>query len=113
MKPSKVCNRLVERSDTCGRVTAPPSSTSERSNKSYVKSVENIGAMLHARMCLRQRTYVKTPAHVCGFAHGISSSFLEMRDVSESGLSLTIGLKEGLIADTAFSQKAQNRELLA
>ena len=33
MKPSKVCNRLVERSDTCGRMIAPPSPTSERSNK--------------------------------------------------------------------------------
>ena len=70
-----------------------------------MESVENIAAMPHARMLKCQRTYVSS-------AIEISSSFPQTHDVSELGLSLTIGLKERLIADTVFSQKAQNRGLL-
>ena len=35
----------------------------------YVKGVENIGAMPHARTWLCPRTYVKMPTHVCVFFH--------------------------------------------
>ena len=71
----------------------------------YVESGENIGAMPHVRMLKRQRTYVSS-------AIEISSSFPQTHDVSELGLSLTMRLKERFIADTVFSQKAQNRGLL-
>ena len=60
----------------------------------------------HARMLKCPRTYVSSSIEISG-------SFPETHNVIESGLSLTIGLKEGLIADTVFSQNAQNRELPA